>query len=391
MDLSSLVSHPVHFVSDNEELHRLVNQWMNLKWVALDTEFVRRDTYRAIPALIQIFDGQDVWLVDPSSSLDLSIMADLMTADCMKVLHSAAEDVGVLYQATGAWLKNMCDTQLALALLNLGQTVGYQKMIATILEVEIGKDETQSDWLVRPLSEQQIQYAAEDVIYLAHAWEHLEAQLIEKDRLNWLMEDSQQLVDRSRALYEMEGDLAFQRVKGTGRLNSRALAVVRALAIWRERLAAEKNIPKGRILADAQIVEIALRKATNRVVLDQLAVPKGIIRNYGVLIGELVKGAMAIDDSQLPERYQLLPKEAKSWLEAVYKPVKQLAAGLNLDPAVLARKKQFQYLVNKAFRYQEIVEWPEDIIGWRRDLIEESVMDSLNVLLAKQAEELSAS
>jgi len=100
---------------------------------------------------------------------------------------------------------------------------------------------------------------------------------------------------------------------------------------------------------------------------------------------------MAIDDALLPERYQLLPKEAKSWLEAVYKPVKQIAAGLNLDPAVLARKKQFQYLVNKAFRYQEISAWPEDISGWRRDLIEESVMESLNALLGKRAEELSAS
>jgi ribonuclease D len=383
MESTNIAGHPVHFVSGNEQLQQLVDQWMNLPWVALDTEFVRRDTYRAIPALIQVFDGQDVWLIDPESALDLTIMADFMVSDCIKVLHSAAEDLGVLFRATGAWLKNLCDTQLALALLNQGQTVGYQKMISSLLEVELNKDETKSDWLLRPLSDQQIQYAAEDVIYLAQAWEILEAQLLELNRLGWLKEDSLDLVNRSRALYEMEGDMAFHRVKGTGRLNSRALAVVRALAIWRERLAAEKDIPKGRILADAQIVEIALRKATNRVVLDQLAVPKGIIRNYGVLIGELVKGAMALDESQLPERYQLLPKEAKSWLEALYKPVKQVAAELNIDPAVICRKKQFQYLVNKAFRYQELVDWPEDISGWRRELIECQVMDVLKELMAQ--------
>lgn len=383
MESTNIANHSVQFVADNEQLHRLVNHWMNLKWVALDTEFVRRDTYRAIPALIQVFDGEDVWLIDPESSLDLTILADLMVSECIKVFHSAAEDLGVLFRASGAWINNLCDTQLALALLNQGQTVGYQKMISSLLEIELSKDETKSDWLLRPLSEQQIQYAAEDVIYLAQAWEVLEAQLIEIDRLGWLKADSQDLVDRSRALYEMEGDLPFQRVKGTGRLNSRSLAVVRALAIWRERLAAEKDIPKGRILADAQIVEIALRKATNRVVLDQLAVPKGIIRNYGVLIGELVRGAMALDESQLPERYQLLPKDAKSWLEAIYKPVKEIAASLNLDPAVICRKKQFQYLVNKAFRYQEIAEWPDDISGWRRDLVETRVMDALKQLMAE--------
>lgn len=386
MELTKIASHPIHFVSDNEQLEKLVNHWINLKWVALDTEFVRRDTYRAIPALIQVFDGEDVWLIDPESQLDLTILADLMEADCIKVLHSAAEDLGVLFRASGTWLRNLCDTQLALALLNQGQAVGYQKMISSLLEIELSKDETKSDWLLRPLSEQQIQYAAEDVIYLAQAWEVLEAELIEIDRLAWLNADSQDLVDRSRALYEMEGELPFQRVKGTGRLNSRALAVVRALAIWRERLAAEKDIPKGRILADAQLVEIGLRKATNRVVLDQLAVPKGIIRNYGVLIGELVKGAMALDESQLPERYQLLPKEAKSWLEALYKPVKDVAASLNLDPAVICRKKQFQHMVNKAFRYQEVSEWPEDISGWRRDLVETKVMDALKQLMSESAE-----
>ncbi|GLQ30032.1 ribonuclease D [Litoribrevibacter albus] len=383
MESTKIANHQVNFVSDSDQLQGLVDHWMNLKWVALDTEFVRRDTYRAIPALIQVYDGQDVWLIDPESPVDLTIMADFIESDCIKVLHSAAEDLGVLYRATGAWLRNLCDSQLALALLNQGQTVGYQKMISSLLNIELSKDETKSDWLLRPLTDQQIQYAAEDVIYLAQAWEMLEAQLIDMNRLSWLKEDSQDLVDRSRALYEMDGDLAFQRVKGTGKLNSRSLAVVRALAIWRERLAAEKDIPKGRILADAQIVEIALRKATSRVVLDQLAVPKGIIRNYGVLIGELVRGAMALEESQLPERYQLLPKDAKSWLEAIYKPVKKVAAGLNLDAEVLCRKKQFQYLVNKAFRYQEVVDWPEDISGWRRELIEDDVMLVLKQLMSE--------
>jgi ribonuclease D len=383
MESNLIANFPVNFVEDNAHLEELVSNWLNLKWVALDTEFVRRDTYRAIPALIQVFDGQAVWLIDPEINLDLTLMADLMTSECIKILHSGAEDIGVLYRATGAWIANLCDTQIAMALLNLGGTVGYQKMISTLLEVELSKDETKSDWLKRPLSDQQIQYAAEDVIYLAKAWELLEAQLIEFNRLQWLKDDSLQLIQRSRALYEMDGDLPFQRVKGTGKLNSRALAIVRALAIWRERLAAEKDIPKGRILADAQIVEIALRKATNRVILDQLAVPKGIIRNYGVLISELVKGAMALDDSQLPARYQLLPKEAKSWLDSAYAPIKTVAAELNLDPAVICRKKQLQQMVNIAFRYQELIDWPSDIVGWRQELIQKDVEAQIQALMSE--------
>ena len=216
---------------------------------------------------------------------------------------------------------------------------------------------------------------------MAKAWFALYEQLAEFDRLDWLNEDCETLVNRSRELYDMPGDLAFYRVKGIGRLNRRALAVVRALAIWREALAAEKNIPKGRIIADRQLVEIGLRKSTSLIEFDQLAVPKGIIRNYGVLMGELVKGAMALDDSQLPERFMLLPKDAKSWLEAVYKPVKEVALSLNLDAAVICRKKQLQDMVNHAWRTSEPGDWPEDIIGWRKDLIQAGINDALDTLL----------
>ncbi|GAA3937729.1 ribonuclease D [Litoribacillus peritrichatus] len=372
---------PVQFVTTDQMLTDLSEEWSELPWIALDTEFVRRDTYRAIPALIQIFDGESVWLIDPKSGVDLSPLALVMTSDCVKILHSAAEDLGVLFQCTGVWIENLHDTQLAMSLLNLGQSVGYQKMISTMLEVELEKDETQSDWLRRPLSDQQVRYAADDVIYLAQAWLKLYEQLAEFDRLAWLNEDCQTLVDRSRELYEMNGDLPFQRVKGIGRLNRRALAVVRALAIWREKVAAEKDIPKGRILADRQIVEIGLRKSTSLVEFDQLAVPKGIIRNYGVLMGELVKGAMALDEDLLPPRFTLLPKDAKSWLDAVYKPVKEAALSQNLDAAVICRKKQFQEMINHAWRNNEMGDWPEDIIGWRKDLIEEGVVEAMKSLL----------
>ena len=131
---------PVQFITTDQLLVDLSGEWASLPWIALDTEFVRRDTYRAIPALIQVFDGSSVWLIDPQSGLDFSPLAEVMQSECVKIVHSAAEDLGVLFQCTGVWVKNLHDTQLAMSLLNLGQSVGYQKMISTILEVNLDKD-----------------------------------------------------------------------------------------------------------------------------------------------------------------------------------------------------------------------------------------------------------
>lgn len=228
--------------------------------IALDTEFVFERTFRPRLGLIQVAAGGEIALIDTVRIADLSPLATLFEAESgRKILHSGSGDVPILRRATGAAPRPLFDTQIAAAFAGLGPSLSYAALIRELFAVELPKHETRTDWLRRPLSPEQLRYAAEDVEQLEAAATELERRLRELGRLEWALEDSAALAD-----LEAEGVLpaeAWRRVRGLDRLPPRARAVARALAGWREDEAERLDLARPFLLRDETLLVLARREA----------------------------------------------------------------------------------------------------------------------------------
>ncbi len=226
--------------------------------IALDTEFVFERTFRPRLGLIQIASGGEIALVDAVRIADLSPLAVLFSEESgRKILHSGSGDVPILRRATGTSPRPLFDTQIAAAYAGLGPSLSYAALIRELFAVELPKHETRTDWLRRPLSPEQLRYAAEDVEQLVAAAAELERRLRDLGRLEWALEDS-------AAVADLESDAAdpaeaWRRVKGLDRLPPRGRAVARALAAWREGEAERLDLARPFLLRDETLLMLARR------------------------------------------------------------------------------------------------------------------------------------
>ena len=228
--------------------------------VALDTEFVFERTYRPRLGIVQIAVAGEIALIDAVRIPDLSALGPLLADPARrKLLHSGSGDLPILRRAGGAALRGLLDTQIAAAFAGLGPSLSYAALVKTLLGVELAKHETRTDWLRRPLSPDQLRYAAEDVEYLPAVAADLEERLRVLGRLEWALEDS-------ATLATLDGDtpdpeVAWRRVKGLDRLPASARAVARSLAAWREREADRLDLARPFLLRDETLLAIAKRDA----------------------------------------------------------------------------------------------------------------------------------
>ncbi len=251
------------------EVGRAAKAWRRAGLVALDTEFVRERTYHADLGLVQVSDGQTVWLIDPLGDGVLDPLGELLEdRNVVKLLHSPSEDLEVLRHVTGALPEPLIDSQLACALLGQPLQLGYHKAAEWLLGVPIDKDLTRSNWLARPLRPELLHYAALDVCVLPLMWADLERRLDTLDRLDWLAEDCARMLTDARA--PVAPDRSWERIKGAGRLGGQELAVLQALAAWREEEAQRRNRPRGFIIPDPVLLTIARDRIQDTADLDIL-------------------------------------------------------------------------------------------------------------------------
>ena len=188
----------IHWIRDDVSLAQHCAAWQQLPFVALDTEFMRVDTFYPIAGLLQVGDGQRAYLIDPLLIRDWQPFAALLENPALlKVLHACSEDLEVLLRLTGSLPAPLFDTQLAAAYLNLGFSMGYSRLVQAVLGIELPKGETRSDWLQRPLSETQVSYAAEDAVHLAEVYRQLAPQL-SAEKTAAVLEDGAELISNMR-------------------------------------------------------------------------------------------------------------------------------------------------------------------------------------------------
>ncbi len=251
----------------NHYCQHLINH-PDITWIAIDTEFVREDTYYPELSLIQIQDSLgELAIIDPLKIQESSIQVDrkdalaafielLCDPNTLKVFHSARQDLEVLYQLAQKMPVSIFDTQIATLFLKLGEMAGFARVIQTTLGITIDKSQTRTNWHARPLTEAQIEYALDDVRYLAPLYQHCLNHL-SPEELKAVNEECEALLDAS--LYKIDPSTAGAKLKGIKGFKPKQLAIAYALAEWRETFAMSHNQPKKWVMSDEVIIQIAKR------------------------------------------------------------------------------------------------------------------------------------
>jgi len=351
---------------------RAAKAWRRASLLAVDTEFVRERTYFANLGLVQVSDGQTVWLLDPLIEGTLEPLADMLAdGDITKLLHSPSEDLEVLQHMTGSLPTPLIDSQLACALLGQPLQLGYHKAAEWLLNVPIDKDLTRSNWMARPLRKNLLRYAALDVSVLPLMWDKLHRELEELGRLSWLHEDCERMLrDAAKPVDPMN---SWLRIKGAGRLDGQALAILQDIAAWRETEACERNRPRGFIVPDHVLITIAregMREPGDLARIEDLH-PRAKQRWEGVIT---MCVAQCLDEGRtLPLLPQTGPAE-RQLLKAMRDIVVEKASDLNLEPTVLAAKRDLEEILFATSPSH----LPERLQGWRRPIVGEPLLELIS-------------
>lgn len=350
-----------------------------ITWIAIDTEFVRVDTYFPELSLVQVQDclGQAA-IIDPiaiknsaQTEHPLNALVQLLAdSSVIKVFHSARQDIEVLYQLQNQMPAAIFDTQIAAIFKKHGDIAGFARVIENELNTKLDKSQTRTNWHHRPLTELQIEYALDDVRYLAPLYEKYLAELSENE-LQAVTDDSTALLDES--LYNPNPEKAGDKVKGTKGLRGKGLAIVNTLAKWRELYAIEHNRPKKWIMSDEVIVHIAKRPPQTVQALYKVPnIKASSVKGYGEQWIELIDAVFEAGAENFPTP---APKQAK---ETPQEEVLLHLANAHILQVAIEYKMVASHLINKTDLLTFIREPNLPLLtGWRHELIGKS----LNALL----------
>jgi ribonuclease D len=360
--------------------------------LGIDTEFMSEGRYRALLCLVQIaVDGPDpeqdpgpdpaqpdptILLIDPLTDVDISPLARLLGDPAIEVvLHAGRQDVAILRRAWDTELNNIFDTQIAAGFAGQSAQSGYGNLLGSVLGLRVAKTASYTRWDQRPLTDEQLGYAAEDVLHLLALADEIRGQLERSGRLDWAREECRRL---ESATDQRDPWTAWERLPRSGQLDPRARAVARELAAWREQTASDVDRPVGSVLGDPALVELAKRKPTNVSGLEQIRGlhPPVIKRRGDVILAAIARGREAEPIPRDEPRGRSEPGDAPliSLLEALLR-TRALEAGLAYE--LIASRAELEQIVG-SWRRGEPEPSVRTLTGWRSEL----VGDELRTLLA---------
>ncbi|WP_178114736.1 ribonuclease D [Pseudomonas saliphila] len=366
------------FIDRNDVLAQWCEQWLKLPYVAVDTEFVRTETFYPIAGLIQIGDGEHAYLIDPLAITDWAPLVDLLAAPgVIKVFHSCSEDLEVFHHLCGVVPQPLFDTQLAAAYLGMDFSMGYSRLVKALLDLDLAKDETRSDWLQRPLSPTQLQYAADDALHLAQIYELMAPRIEAAGLTSWLLSDTADQGSHVGVLQDPE--YAYQNIKQAWRLKPAELAILKMLAEWREREARQRDQARNRILRESAMVPIAQRQPDSLQALSRIEdMHPRSVRHDGEMVLELIRQGQSVPEPEWPQRLpEPLPPDANRLLKSLRRVGQQHAAKLNIAPEVMLRKKVLEAIVRTGYPAGPY-SLPNELNGWRRELMGAELLDVVN-------------
>jgi len=360
-------------ITSIERLEEVTTLILKKSAVAVDTEFFWERTFYPILGLVQLAtDDGSCWLVDTVKISDISALAPVLEAkSIVKVLHDAPQDLGILSRATGAQSCNIFDTRVAAGFAGFESTCSLQSLLRETMDIELSKAETRSNWIKRPLSESQLRYAAGDVIHMLELREILIRSCSSDTVRSWLEEENA-LFDRAEVWLEREPRLMYLRVKGFSRLRARQLAILREVAAWREMEARQRDWPRGHVLRDPVLIDIAQLAPYD---YDQLRsicdfpqrMPDGIMD--GVL--HAIKCGTEVPEENCPvpkKRNSGSSPHFKSRTQSLLAHIRSQCANYRVDSALVASRADAESLIELSESRAE--ESHPLTQGWRGTIIE---------------------
>jgi ribonuclease D len=367
--------HPL--ITKSDALADLVERLSEHPFVAVDTEFMRENTYWPDLCLIQIASTEEAAAIDPKADIDLTPLLDLLVNrdNVLKVFHAGSQDLEIIHNLTGKMPKALFDTQVAAMALGHGEQVGYSNLIESMLGHSLDKGARFTDWSRRPLDKRQIDYAIADVTHLAKIFPRLLEKLKKTGRGGWLDEEMERLADPSSFAFEPED--AWKRLRLPSR-NPAVLGRLRALAAWRETEARTKNIPRGRIVKDDTLVELAAHPPKSQ---EDLAKVRGLSAGWrnndiGGRLMDALKNAEPLDQEELPSREPRRPgltKDAALVGDLLKLLLKIRAKESGVAPRLIARSDDLEALaagvrdlkVLRGWRFEEFGRDALDLVEGR--------------------------
>ena len=337
----------IQYINRPEQLLPLCEQILQEPWIALDTEFLREKTYYPKFCLLQIAAPGWVACVDPLAIADLTPLLDaIYSPNIIKVLHSCRQDLEIFFQITGKIPGPIFDTQIAAPLLGFQENPGYAMLVSSFLNINLSKAHTRADWSERPLSQDQIQYAADDVIYLCKIYTLMCEQLENLGRLNWLESDFALL--NNPELYQLSPENAWLKIRGKNKLTGRQLSILQALTEWRERTAQTENKPRNWLFPDDMLLELGkLQPVTTADLAKIRNINERSVNRYGKVICELIEAARQRPPKSLREKDAPGKKtqQHEAILDVLSAIVRIRAEENSLNPVILATRKDLEQLL----------------------------------------------
>jgi len=345
---------------------------------ALDTEFVRERTFFIQLGIVQVaIDGLEA-IIDPLAMEVLDPLYEVIADPAVeKIVHAGEQDFAALYERGGVVPANVFDSQIAAALVGYGDQISYAKLTARVTGVQLSKLETLTDWTARPLTKAQIEYSLEDVRYLSAIREHLRSRLDELGRSGWEREECARL-ESPETYRNLEPREYYRRLK-TGGLNDESLGVLRSVAAWREEVARSRNLPRGWVMRDQSILEIARRRPSSPKSLKQIRSlkPSQIGKDGDAIVRAVIEGEANPITPQLAEGARLkVPPQIDSIARLLEAWLYARAAEAEIAPSMLATRSDLKSLV--VGHYHSKVPELALLAGWRRELVGQDLLDILD-------------
>ncbi len=365
--------HPL--ITKTDDLSKLVDRLSKHPFIAVDTEFMRENTYWPILCLLQVASSEEAAAIDPQADLDLSPILDLMVEnkDVLKVFHAGGQDLEIIHNLTGKVPSPLFDTQIAAMALGHGEQVGYSNLIESLLGHSLDKGARFTDWSRRPLDKRQIDYAIADVTHLATIFPRMVDRLRKNGRGTWLDEEMERLADPSSFAFDAQD--AWKRLKLPSR-NPAVLGRLKALAAWRENEARGKNLPRGRIVKDDTLGELAVHPPRSQ---DELGQVRGLSAGWrsndiGARLMTALASAKPLEPHDLPDREPKRPgltKEGALVSDLLKLLLKIRAKEAGVAPRLIARADELEALAAGVRNGLNILS------GWR---FEEFGRDAVNLV-----------
>lgn len=337
-------------VDTPEAVVSLAEQLAGSEWLALDTEFIREKTYWPKLCLLQVSNGEIAAAVDTLSLSEeqLRPLLDVFyDGSILKVFHAARQDLEIFLHDWGHLPLPLFDTQTAAALLGYGDQIGYANLVKRVLDIDLAKDQSRTDWSKRPLNQAQIRYALDDVVYLGAAYTEMRGRLSDRERLQWLAADFAELANP--AIYVQHPQTAWKRVKGRQHLRGAQMAILQVLAAWREEQALEQDRPRRWILKDEVLVDLAKRAPTDVHKLSGIrGLEPGTIRRHGETLIKLIEQGKQVPKEQWPvdkRPGRQLSHRQEALVDLLSAALRLIADQHQLSPTAIATRKELEKLV----------------------------------------------